>query len=476
MIRFSALLDSATAKAQVRRVIDLSQQFPLLILFAAMELGAPRALTRGSQFVNLRVADDPLYGRPAVTEFAVRLQNLGNSRGVGEVSVDLVDGLGTVLITLDIPSHERVVGIPAYRLGGVEGRTIHLPRSTRLTSLVDSLIAAGVRYGLRATVATIGEDEDWSDNTKTRELGTTQTLIPAATTTLTRTFRNTTDNPWRARWQVDWLSAPYGVRLAGLPESGREIELQPGDSVTISLIARSLAEIAHGTVLSARISLIALASNRVLQQHELFAVFDSIAPVLGNYRAVVFANGMVGVQLMASDRHSEMDRRGVTTHYSLDEGRTWSSQVHTYYSDDFFRPAVFETFLGPIPRGSKILLSVTARDAAGNSQNEPPVDAAVIIAPRNAEYLIAVDSPFTVQSPNTAVFGPERFVKVQEHLNESRGAGDQFTRNERLKPDDFEKRRITDLVAMVAPLTKWQVDPYGFGVRHVDRVALRHGD
>jgi hypothetical protein len=25
-------------------------------------------------------------------------------------------------------------------------------------------------------------------------------------------------------------------------------------------------------------------------------------------------------------------------------------------------------------------------------------------------------------------------------------------------------------------LTKWQVDPYGFGVRHVDRVALRHGD
>jgi hypothetical protein len=103
--------------------------------------------------------------------------------------------------------------------------------------------------------------------------------------------------------------------------------------------------------------------------------------MLSSYRAVLLSDGRVAVQVHAGDGESGMSGHGVTTRFSLDGGNTWHHQVHSSVEDDFGRPWIFETVLGPFPIGYGLLIGVSARDNAGNVTARLPFDASVYRAP-----------------------------------------------------------------------------------------------
>ena len=136
-----------------------------------------------------------------------------------------------------------------------------------------------------------------------------------------------------------------------------------------------------GAHLELRVALVTRERGRVVQEHQWSVVYDTIPPVIGSYRAVVFADGTVGVEVLADDEHSEVRRRGVATRYSTDDGLTWETAVHEYTLNDFDRPTTFQAILPPLPRGTRLQLQVAVFDMAGNAQNVIPRDATIALLP-----------------------------------------------------------------------------------------------
>jgi hypothetical protein len=111
---------------------------------------------------------------------------------------------------------------------------------------------------------------------------------------------------------------------------------------------------------------------------------------VSNYRIVITDDHQLGIQALVADRESGvLEATGVTTEYSIDGGRTWSSRAHNYTTGNFVRPTTFETVLGPFVAGTTVLLRFSASDTAGNVQSIIPDDAVAIIVPANARELLA---------------------------------------------------------------------------------------
>jgi hypothetical protein len=126
-----------------------------------------------SKGVDLRISDDEVYGRPnswslspfsnserlafsqtqraqsrpglsiawrnanQIEEVEVRVQNYGDQPGEGRIFVDVLDEVGAVLLHLEPPEEMKTVRIPAFHLGGREGKVIRMQASWELNALID---------------------------------------------------------------------------------------------------------------------------------------------------------------------------------------------------------------------------------------------------------------------------------------------------------------------------------------------------
>jgi hypothetical protein len=255
---------------------------------------------------------------------------------------------------------------------------------------------------------------------------------------------------------------PPGARVVYAP-SGNGHFLPPGRHTReVRLVTPE--QLPHGSVFAARLTLTDSVTGEVLQQHERIAVYDTVPPMLSSYRAVLLRDGRIAIQVRAGDRHAGVSESGVATLYSLDGGKTWHRQVHDFVEDDFGRPALFETVVGPFSPGADLLIGVRAQDMAGNASVRLPVDAGVFLAPRNAE--LVVDEVGVLSPDGNPIFAPATVARRGAWADKAETA---LARLLAHQPDRdlsaaerFELRRLEELRTVPTTFRRWDVDFSGF--------------
>ena len=359
-----------------------------------------------------------------IEEVEVRVVNLGNESGSGRLSVDVVDAEGRVLLHLTPPAGEEVVQVPAANLGGRQGKIIRMQASWELNGLIDRFDLAHVQYGIMATIQPLGQDDDLSNNRKTKTWNNMSRVVPGGTTTFNYALANHESERQTFQLRLERSHVPPDWRLSDSNEGRGNITLGPGESVrgTLSLtVPSNLAQI--GAFSEVRISLVEPTTGSVYRQNEWFEIFDTVPPVISNYRAVLLRDHTVAIQALVSDQHSGvLEATGVSTEYSVDGGRTWARKAHNYKTGNFIRPTLFETVLGPFPAGTDVMLRFTARDTAGNTSSIIPSDATAFAAPPGAEQLIQMAYVFPRLRPNP-VFQVEQLRVLSASIRSARARG-----------------------------------------------------
>jgi hypothetical protein len=116
---------------------------------------------------------------------------------------------------------------------------------------------------------------------------------------------------------------------------------------------------------------------------------------------VFTADHRIAIQVLVGDKGSGvLEATGVTTEYSTDGGRTWSTRAHNYKSGNFVRPTLFEAVLGPFAPDTDMQLRLTAKDTAGNVTSAIPADAVGLEVPAPVERLLETAYIFPRSQPN----------------------------------------------------------------------------
>jgi hypothetical protein len=259
------------------------------------------------------------------------------------------------------------------------------------------------------------------------------------------------------------------IQVFGLP-LGSRFTNEDGDStalVAANIYVKRLRFIAppalpHGSIALARLTIRDGLTGQIVEESERLAAFDTIPPTVGSYRAVLLRDGRIAIQVQVGDRHSGVAENAVSTRFSIDGGKTWRQQVHFAIHDDFERPAIFETVIGPIPTGSEVLLGLNAEDMVGNSTLGVPADATVILAPLNAERLLNLPSGVE----GNPIFSAESIARLAQwvdtaYLSLLNKRSNVPREVERAR--EFELRRLHDLRAL----------PEAFRARHIDLVGFK---
>lgn len=418
---------------------------------------------------NLGVADEKSELGAAISLREIRIRNLGTVPGEGVISVAVIDSLGTALVEFPL-RNGAPVHVPAANLGGAEGHVESISAPPVFEDLVDSLIRTGTRFGLRARIATNGGDKNDSDNVKTREWGPWLPMTAGADVTM-KVFFVVPSGTLTARVHRESVRVPPGARVVS-GSRGDSVFLHAGLHYSeIRLLTPEW--LPHGSVFVSRVTLTDSATGQVLQQHERIAVYDTIPPVISSYRAVLFCDGRLAVQLQAGDRHAGVPEGGAATRYSIDGGTTWNQEVHHFAYDDFGRPALFETILGPFSPDTELLIGVSVRDMIGNTSVALPAEAIVLAAPRNAER--AIETFGLSRLDGNPVFAPVDVQRRARAINDGAASHDlsEHAARASLSADQrFELKRVHELRTVPEQFHHWGVDMVDFRRVNVERVRL----
>lgn len=408
---------------------------------------------------NLGIADDTSPQRAMISLRQIRIRNVGHVPGEGYLSIAIIDSVGTCLIEAPLENGHPIT-LPAASLGGTEGHIVPISGPPAFRKLLDSLVRTESRFGLRASIRTVGGDADDSDNVRTRECGPWAPMGPSATVSMTFSFA--VSAPTRAaELHVELIGVPIGSRL-GADHNGGRLFLHPGH-YTKEVHLRTPKQLPHGSVFGVRLTLTDSVTGETLQQHERFAAYDTVPPMLTSYRGILLRDGRVAIQVQAGDRHSGVSEEGVATRYSLDGGKTWRQQVHSFVEDDFGKPALFETIIGPFAPGADLLIGLRVQDRAGNTTDALPTDASVFLAPSNAEQLLnAFSGPRIDGNP---IFAPETIVRLAAWIDTAHAklfADRPLDAEPRAAADRFELRRLQELREVLTAFRTRNVDLSGF--------------
>jgi hypothetical protein len=372
---------------------------------------------------------------------SVRVVNRGEREASGIVSLVLVDSTGAVLRETLLNSGAPV-SVPAVDHGGTYGKMIEVPRSEVLR-LSKQSGGKPLRLDARIRVQTLGGDRDYSDNVVTVDWSDWRRLAPSALIELP--FHLEVERPSRLHFTVESLQVPEGASVVppSIARSGFFVEGQ--HHVKVGLHTGE--SLSHGSVAIVRLTIRECGSGKVLLRHERTAVYDTVAPTVADYRAVVLSDGRVAVQAQVFDEHSAVYDSNVSSRYSEDEGRSWNTARHTPTDDFLGRPALYETVIGPFSNSEDLLVSLEFEDLVGNAGRGIPTDAAVFLAPKGAEVLLygAAGDPegnpiFRVESILRSVSTVEREVRLASVPN---GSTDTVRAE-----DAFELRRRAEVRAL----------------------------
>jgi hypothetical protein len=325
-----------------------------------------------------------------IEEVEIRVRNLGNKPGEGKPSVDILGESGEVLLHLTPPDEQEIISIPAADRGGLEGKIIRMKASRSLNNLIDRYDRMKLRYHVKATIETIGEDLNPFDNSKTKTWNSSFTVRPEYLNTFNYTYKNHSDSAVVVKWLFEHTPYPKDWEVDGVPSETNSFTLKPGEEIKGFLTMKAPKVIEENAFLESRLSLVDEKSNKVFQQQEWFQVYDTKPPHVSNYRLVETSDNRIGIQVLASDMGSGiLEATGVTTEFSTDGGRTWATVAHNYKNGNFVRPTLFEAFLGPFNDNTNLQLRLTVKDTWGNCQTIIPSDATAMIAPPAADTLLS---------------------------------------------------------------------------------------
>ena len=222
--------------------------------------------------------------------------------------------------------------------------------------------------------------------------------------------------------------------------------------------------------------------GQVYRQHEWFQVFDQIPPEVSNYRAIALPDHTLAIQALVADRHSGvLEATGVTTQFSVDDGKTWAVKAHNYKVGNFIQPTLFETVLGPFAPGTKVQIRITAKDTAGNAQTIIPNDASAFRAPQGSERLIQLAYIFPRTKANP-IFEVERLKELTAAVKSLNRAGVDITKlnlertdalpisREKLRQFGYDSTRLDDLRHDLQRLNALDLDTDGIVPVPVNRV------
>jgi len=236
-------------------------------------------------------------------------------------------------------------------------------------------------------------------------------------------FKNHEARPVSVRWMFEHTPYPAGWLVEGVPDQKQPFTLAPGESRRGTLLMRAPEVIKEGEFLEARLSVVDMATNSVFQQNEWFQIYDTVPPVVTDYRMVLLDDGQIATQALVSDQGSGiLEATGVATEYSTDGGRRWSRTTAAYKNGNFVRPTLFESVMGPFRPGTEVLVRFSARDTAGNETAIIPSDAVAMIAPQGANLLLqtAYLFPRTQRNP---IFDIDKLHEIQQNLKALKAKG-----------------------------------------------------
>ncbi|MFD2640807.1 hypothetical protein [Pseudomonas japonica] len=369
-----------------------------------------------------------------VEEVEVRVINKGSEAGEGKVTVNILSESGKNLLHLEPPEDQKRIRIPAYDRGGKEGKVLRMKAEWGLNALIDRFDIARTRYHVEATVETVNaEDANLLDNRKTKSWNIPFRVNPKKLNAYNYTFTNHGDTEKNLRFMFEHSSYPENWEIAGIPPLDTTFTLKPGETVSGALTLNAPEKILDGAFLESRISLVDTKDNSIFLQNEWFQVFDTIPPVVTDYRLVSLDDGRLAIQALVSDQGSGiLEATGVSSEFSVDGGKTWARKAHNYKVGNFVRPTLFETVIGPFRKDTTIQLRFTAFDTAGNAATIIPTDASSFVAPPGADELLqnAYVFPRTQKNP---IFEIDQLQKIQQNLKKLEAKGVE------LKSIDFSK-------------------------------------
>lgn len=341
-----------------------------------------------------------------VEEVEVRVRNLGDQPGEGRVSVVVSDEEGRTLLSLQPPDEFKTIRVPAFADGGREGKILRMKSSRELNNIIDQFDRTQKRYDVRAVVETVGAvDSNPFDNVNTKSWNVEHRVQPNRVATFNYIFKNNADKPVKVKWQFERTPYPSGWQLQGIPSQSTPFVLQPGQSLTGNLTMKAPSNLAEGTFLESRLSLVDVSTGTPWQQREWFLAHDTIPPTVADYRLVATTDHRISIQTLVADKGSGVkEATGVSTQYSTDGGLTWAVKAHNYKAGNFVVPTLFEVSLGPFAPGTSIQLRFSAKDTVGNVTTIIPNDASAIRAPEGAEKLLEMGHVFPRTQPNALFY------------------------------------------------------------------------
>lgn len=390
-----------------------------------------------------------------IEEVEVRIVNFGNQTGSGRVSVDIVDAEGKVILHLTPPDGEEVIQVPAASMGGKEGKILRMKASWELNGLIDRFDLGRIQYGVMATIEPIGPDDNPGNNRKTKTWNNMTRVVPSAVNTFNYVLMNHEAEAREFDVRLETSQLPPGWKVADSNAGRGRVRLAPGEAVRGTLtLSLPDGTPANGAFSEARVSLVDPAKGTVYRQHEWFEIYDTTPPVISNYRAIMLKDHTIAIQALVADQQSGvLEATGVSTQWSVDDGKTWSVKAHNYKTGNFIRPTLFETVIGPFPAGTNVMLRFSAKDTAGNTASMIPSDAKAYLAPPGAEQLIQMAYVFPRIKANP-VFEVEELQALSRSVKAAKARG-----------VDVQKMDAKGLAALGVPesrLNELGVDPARF--------------
>jgi hypothetical protein len=310
-----------------------------------------------------------------VEEVEVRVRNLGNQEGRGEVSIDIINDGGQVELHLEPLEYNRVITIPPRDKGGLEGRVVKMTADRRLNRLIDLYDRIRKPYSVRATVRTVGAvDANLTDNVKFKSFNIPFAAMPGYRQTYNYRFTNDSAGTRQVRWKLESTQLPTGWQVSGTSLPKEPFAFTSGTPLIGSVSIDVPTSTREGEMAELRLSLVDATTGEILNQREWFLARDVTPPTISEVRIrtqqpiqLRMEPGMVRIDLMASDLGSGVfEASGVWVDFSSDGGRTFMGITAAYETGNFITPTSFTANIGPFRPRTKLIVFVGAMDCAGN--------------------------------------------------------------------------------------------------------------
>jgi hypothetical protein len=237
-------------------------------------------------------------------------------------------------------------------------------------------------------------------------------LIPGIPATVPYILRNRTPAPARVKALLNMTKLPAGwtVRPAAKDNWGTQV-LGPGQATSGWLTITAPRDTRNGTSIDLRPTLMDLTTGAVIDGTEIFAAVDSTPPdVINAWAQTAYLTGTAAqdsqtmsrlqhdyadntslikynknnvghpeagyylyVMVYAKDQYAGLaEASGMEVSYSTDGGVTSAQRTLAYAEGNFFGATSFCTYIGPVPLGTHLTLSIIARNVVGNVSETSP--------------------------------------------------------------------------------------------------------